>query len=70
MGETIQGKKIRVETEFDELRYEALEREAARLGLSVSQVVDRATATWLQESADNLALFGAAVSGSPLQPNA
>ncbi len=56
MGQTI-------EVEFDDARYAALEKEAARLGLSVTQVVARATTVWLQESDDNVAVVGCAASG-------
>ncbi len=49
----------RVEVEFDERRYTALQREAKRLGLDISAVVYRATAAWLTEMADEGSLsFG------------
>jgi len=54
----------KVEVEFDEHRYAALEKEAARLGLSIAQVIDRATAAWLQESDDNVSIIGCAASES------
>jgi hypothetical protein len=43
----------RVEVEFDDRRYAALEREAQRLGLDVPMVVYRATAAWLCEMSEH-----------------
>lgn len=41
-----------IEIEFDERRFNALEREAARLKCDVSQVVYRACAAWISEMND------------------
>lgn len=41
-----------VQVEFDERRFSALEREAARLKCDVSQVVYRACAAWISEMHD------------------
>jgi hypothetical protein len=46
-------KPARVEVEFDDRLYAALEREADRLGLDVSRVVFRATAAWLSEMSEH-----------------
>lgn len=43
----------RVEVEFDSRRLEALEREAKLLGVTVAEVVRRATAAWLSEMSDD-----------------
>jgi hypothetical protein len=47
------GEAARVEVEFDDRRYTALEREAQRLGLDVPKVVYRATAAWLCEMSEH-----------------
>ena len=47
------GDAERVEVEFDDRRYAALEREAQRLGLDVPNVVYRATAAWLCEMSEH-----------------
>jgi hypothetical protein len=46
-------KPARVEVEFDDRLYTALEREADRLGLDVPRVVFRATAAWLCEMSEH-----------------
>lgn len=45
--------KGRVEVEFDDRRYSALQHEADRLGCDISTVVYKATAAWLCEMADH-----------------
>ena len=56
----------RIEVEFDERRYLALQDEADRLGLDVAQIITRATSAWICEMAENSALCTAtAVSTTP-----
>jgi hypothetical protein len=43
----------RVEIEFDDHCYQALLGEAARLQIAVEQVIERACAAWVTESAEN-----------------
>jgi pheromone shutdown protein TraB len=43
----------KVAVEFDERRYAALVREAQRLGIDVSKLVQRATAAWLTDMEDD-----------------
>ena len=43
----------RVEVEFDDRKYAALQAEADRLGLDISGIVERACSAWLTEMADD-----------------
>jgi hypothetical protein len=43
----------RIEIEFDDRHYSALQSEAERLGVDVSQVVVRATSAWILEMEEN-----------------
>ncbi len=42
-----------VTIEFDDRRYEALADEAERLGITISEVVERASAAWLNDIAES-----------------
>ena len=42
-----------IEVQIDECHVAALEAEADRLGVSIAEVVERATAAWLNEMAEN-----------------
>ena len=55
----------RIEIEFDDRHFSALQTEADRLGVDVAQVVVRATSAWIQEMEDNETLRGES-SGSSL----
>ncbi len=47
------GRGTRVEIEFDDRHYAALQSEAERLGVDVAEVVIRATSAWILEMEEN-----------------
>ena len=64
MGGTIVSDTNRIEVEFDERRYLALQNEAQRLGVDIPQIVTRATSAWICEMADNTVLCTASPSAT------
>jgi hypothetical protein len=42
-----------LELEFDEIRWKALEAEAARLGIAIKDLIQRAASAWLVDMAEN-----------------
>jgi hypothetical protein len=54
----------RIEIEFDDRRFEALQSEASRLGLDLPQLVMRATSAWLCDVTESCVTASAVATAS------